>query len=324
MFTEELKYYLKKIYNLRRDRKYGGAPHKPILLLAVISSIEDGLIVENKIRISPELIGKFKSIWFNLVKSEKHHCLFSLPFFYLKSDEFWHLIPNLGFEKLLTSNIKIKGISSLKEIVSYAKLDDLFFKILISKENRNLVKEAILTHYFPEKASKKIIANQYVSSIDLEILNENSETYRDKLIKLQRLLNKEEFEEEKFLRNHLFKRQVVLNYQDTCAISKLKIASISEISLIDACHIIPFSISYDDTISNGFPLSPTLHRAFDRGLISIDENYKVIVSKSFIEQEKSVYSIKQFEGKKILLPNNKNLYPNIEHFVWHQNNVFIR
>lgn len=60
--------------------------------------------------------------------------------------------------------------------------------------------------------------------------------------------------------------------------------------MIDACHIVPFSESYNDIVTNGIALCPNLHRAFDSGLISIDENYKVIVSNTFIE-ERNNYSI---------------------------------
>jgi putative restriction endonuclease len=92
-------------------------------------------------------------------------------------------------------------------------------------------------------------------------------------------------------------------------------------SLIDACHIVPFSVSYDDTVTNGIALCPNLHRAFDRGLIAIDDDYSVMVSTSFREEE-TRYSIKTFESKTIKLPSVKNYYPLIENFVWHRKNVF--
>jgi putative restriction endonuclease len=50
------------------------------------------------------------------------------------------------------------------------------------------------------------------------------------------------------------------------------------VTMVDACHIVPFSISYDDTITNGLALCPNLHRAFDRGLIAISDDYRVVVS----------------------------------------------
>ena len=74
MKAKDLKYYVHRFTNLRRDNKYGGAPHKPILLLSIINNIESELILKNRIYITPELIGTFKSIWADLVNSERHHC----------------------------------------------------------------------------------------------------------------------------------------------------------------------------------------------------------------------------------------------------------
>jgi putative restriction endonuclease len=87
--------------------------------------------------------------------------------------------------------------------------------------------------------------------------------------------------------------------------------------MIDACHIIPFSESYNDTITNGIALCPNLHRAFDRGLISISTDYKVLVNDNFSESVHSSYNIRQFEGVKLLLPESENLYPSIESLTHH-------
>jgi putative restriction endonuclease len=81
-----------------------------------------------------------------------------------------------------------------------------------------------------------------------------------------------------------------------------------DVQMIDACHIVPFAQSGDDTISNGLSLCPNLHRAFDRGLIAISDEYRVLV-KPFYEVDDNVYSIKQFEGKKIFLPKEKVYCP---------------
>ena len=68
-------------------------------------------------------------------------------------------------------------------------------------------------------------------------------------------------------------------------------------------------------------MCPNLHRAFDRGLIAIDNNYKVVVSTTFKEEE-SNYSIHGFEGKEILLPRLKDYFPLKENFSWHKQNIF--
>ena len=115
------------------------------------------------------------------------------------------------------------------------------------------------------------------------------------------------------------KGQYFLNtrYQEWDSISGMKIAANISVSMVDACHIVPFSQSYDDTITNGISLCPNLHRAFDRGLVSIDHNYKVLV-KSTWREEQSQYSIKQFEGKQIILPSNSSQHPSPENLHSHR------
>lgn len=98
----------------------------------------------------------------------------------------------------------------------------------------------------------------------------------------------------------------------------MRIDATANISMIDACHIVPFSEAYDDTLTNGIALSPNLHRAFDRGLISISDDYKVLIKKNFIENSKSVFNLAQFENQKILLPKHETYFPSLENLKHHR------
>ncbi len=92
-------------------------------------------------------------------------------------------------------------------------------------------------------------------------------------------LNDDEFEEEIFVRSGLFKKTTPKIYNYSCCISGMKVETTINAQMVDACHIVPFSISKDDTIPNGISLSPNLHKAFDRGLITINKEYIVRVSR---------------------------------------------
>ena len=112
------------------------------------------------------------------------------------------------------------------------------------------------------------------------------------------------------MRGQIFKVVIPQIYDHTCAISRMRLNSIDKnVSLVDACHIIPFSESHDDSIGNGIALCPNLHRAFDRGLISISDNYSVLVSPDFAEDTRSVFSLSQFSGQRIKLPYKESLFP---------------
>ena len=87
------------------------------------------------------------------------------------------------------------------------------------------------------------------------------------------------------------------------------------------CHIVPFSLTHNDTISNGIALCPNLHRAFDRGLITIDGGYRVKVSAGVIENAGHPYSLKQFNGMAIHLPADRRYYPDPVNLEWHGGNM---
>ena len=128
-------------------------------------------------------------------------------------------------------------------------------------------------------------------------------------------------EEEIFIRNGAFRKVVPRIYNQSCCISGMRIISTLEIQMVDACHIVPFSESHDDTISNGISLCPNLHRAFDRGLIAIDNDFKLIVSNKFSEAEME-YSITQYAQKTIMLPTNVRYHPAKSNLEWHRVHIF--
>lgn len=76
---QDTAYYCHLFSKLRRDRKNGGAPHKPILLISIIQAFQQNLFNDNQINITPSLVGLFNSNWNNLVETE-HHRSFALPF----------------------------------------------------------------------------------------------------------------------------------------------------------------------------------------------------------------------------------------------------
>lgn len=317
-----ISFYVHAFSKLRRGNE--DAPHKPILLLSVINLYEAGLVESNRIYITPILVAFFRDNWLALVKTE-HAQRFPLPFFHLNNEKsnFWHLIPNAGSEVWLASKTAIRNFEALKKAVAYAQIDFELHHFLQQEETRDIFKITLLETYFPDRSSNSIggLGGFYTNEIKHQILTDSSEQYAKRNEWLQKTMSADEFLEDRFVRSGFFKRTVPEVYQNTCCISGLRIDATTEVALIDACHIIPFSISQNDTISNGICLCPNLHRAFDRGLITVNDRYEVVVSNSFIESNSS-YSIRQFEGKKILLPDQQAFLPKIENFWWHQKNVF--
>lgn len=312
--------YLKAFKKLRLDRAHGVAPHKPILLISVLQTFQNGINNNQRIYITPELVAFFKSNW-NALVTTNHDCRFALPFYHLTSDGFWKLMPNVGFENILQLKASMRSFANLNAAVDCAIIEEDLLTLMKDYKGNGILQQFLLDEYFPatkNNFSNSTVGSQYVfDDIENKILKESSEKYRQEIKKLLEQKNEEEI----FLRGSLFKREIPKIYNNTCCISGMKIDATISISMIDACHIVPFSASYDDTITNGIALCPNLHRAFDRGLITIDDNYKVVVSKSFKEYATN-YCIRVFEGKEIQLPKMHSYYPLLENFRWHRENIF--
>lgn len=313
--------YIHDFTKLRRAPNLGGAPHKPILLLSVFDGVEKGYIADERIYITAELIALFKSNWQIWVKTD-HIMNLTLPFYHLSSEPFWNLVLKEGQGLPLTSRNSIKSFSALVQSVKYAVIDKDLFYYLNQKEERDILRKAIIDKYFHNVHPFEKGNTYYLDEVAEQILQDSAIQYKKKIEQLHKTENEENFQEEIYLRNHVFRKRIPEIYNYTCSVTGLRVQTPNGHSLIDACHIIPFSIGHDDTIGNGVALCPNLHRAFDKGLITIDNDFKIVVSNNFTESETSSHSIRQFDNKKLILPQNKFFHPRKEVLQWHNDNVF--
>lgn len=325
MTEEVINKYLKQFRSLNRGytRGLGRAPHKPVLLLAVLQLIQEGGLKSNRIFITADLVLKFRTIWKQLVETD-HVVNFALPFFHLRSEPFWFLVSKPGKNISLTKSKSIKSFKNLKETIAYAEIPKDLFLLLQNPLSQILFEQLLLDQYFStfKSAYTKNQLSYEESLITNEILNEPSEIYQQQIRRLRETLEDDEFEEEVFVRGGIFKKNVPKIYDYTCCVSGLRIESTGNIQMVDACHIYPFSLSNDDTIPNGLALSPTVHRAFDRGLLTINSDFIVRVSPT-IDEKDSKFPLSQFEGQQILLPEKEKWYPSQASLSWHNKEVFL-
>jgi putative restriction endonuclease len=225
---------------------------------------------------------------------------------------------------------KIKSIGSFKSLknnIAFAEIDRDLFNLLLNPTSRAIIENSLLDNYF--SLTKGNYQSDEVSGkydieriIEDQILNDTKEEYQSLMNDNLQKLSEDEIEEDRFIRGSIFKREVPKIYKYQCCISGMRIESTKNAQMIDACHIVPFCISNDDTLSNGISLSPNLHRAYDRGLITINEDYIVRISPT-IKENDSPFSISQFAGIRIFLPDDNKNYPSPENFLWHKKEVFV-
>jgi len=299
--------------------KFGLAPHKPILLLAVINGFEKGYLWGKEVPISEDLLTSFHDYWKLLVDTE-HDANFSLPFFHLGSEKsgFWQLKPYDGKEIPVTKSNSIKSYKALCQTVEYALLSDELAQALQNPVQRIELKVALLERYFPDKASNLYKSPVlYSEVIKKDILYDPAENYARKVIRKFEQMNVAEREEELILRSHIFRKAVLEIYDGRCAISGMKLEFGNNVTMVDACHIVPFADAQGDTITNGIALSPTLHRAFDRGLVSVSDDYQVLVHPRLTDHFPEV-GIRQFNRQLLHLPQDSQFYPSPEKFAQHR------
>lgn len=185
------------------------------------------------------------------------------------------------------------------------------------EDNRILIRDTILFMYFPEKRTAyyqhKQLEDGFYHDVKALVLNDPEVRYKHMSIQT---------EEDVFVRSGLFKRYIPQLYRDTCAMTGMRMRSTFKYNFIDACHIVPFAVTHDDKVTNGIALCPNLHRAFDRGLVSVDDDYRILVSSHIEEDTAHPYSLTKLSGKSIILPKQIQYHPLQENLEWHRTEVF--
>ncbi|PWS27991.1 restriction endonuclease [Pedobacter yonginense] len=316
--TTSIQKYLTAFNCLKQGvTQYGPAPHKPILLLSLIELIEKGLVPNNQFEVNADLVATFKENWLLLVTT-LHQADFTQPFYHLQTDKvegkpFWVLQPYLGMQ----INAPIKSVLKLSQTCAFGHLDPHLFMLLTDVSIREVFKTLLLERYFASNKSlfieAKIHGEGYLHDQEEFVLNEPEAKYKRIIINT---------EEDVFVRNGLFKKLVPKIYGNQCSFTGMQLSSTFGHSFIDACHIVPFSQTHDDKVTNGIALCPNLHRAFDRGLVSISTDFTILVSDHVIEQEAHAYALKGLSGRRILLPNKQIHFPDRDALEWHREHVF--
>lgn len=116
-----------------------------------------------------------------------------------------------------------------------------------------------------------------------------------------------------------FRAAVLSAYNNRCCISGLSVPK-----LLIASHIVPWNQDIHNRLNpgNGLALSALHDKAFDLGLMTIDENFRVVVSSQINHKNDQFFdsSIKSFHGKSIFLPDKFS--PQAEFLAMHRETIF--
>jgi putative restriction endonuclease len=122
------------------------------------------------------------------------------------------------------------------------------------------------------------------------------------------------------VRDRVFRRIVLRAYDERCAVTGLKLINGGGRAEVEAAHIRPVEASGPDIVSNGLALSGTAHWMFDRGLIGLDDDMRIMISRQANDPD-SIRSVINATGR-ILLPQREADRPHPQFVRWHREHRF--
>ena len=202
-----------------------------------------------------------------------------------------------------------------------------------------------LAHYDPELQARNVSGLSHTSKLDKVIYDEFANNIEELSFISQKILadmqhtsietllpnldlehiplGKDREQQTKIrIGQYFFRMSVLMSYGNACCITGLK-----NKEMLVASHIKPWSVSNARTErtnpSNGLCLNAMHDKAFDRGFITIDKNYRIVNSKlikdtAMDEKTKEWFSF--YNGKEIILPDK--FLPGKDFIEYHNDVIF--
>ena len=120
-------------------------------------------------------------------------------------------------------------------------------------------------------------------------------------------------------RDAAFSAAVKSAYDNTCAITGLKIINGGGRSEVQAAHIRPVADSGPDSVRNGLALCGTVHWMFDRGLLSLDDDFTILMARDRVPD--TIHRLANPDGK-LKMPTRPELRPHPQFLRFHRETVF--
>lgn len=319
-----LEKYAEKFSKLRSDRNakwpetsLGRSPYKPLLLLTVMDLFARGELTINLIRLTPEL-GDIFHLYCAQVMPPDSRCKLAMPFFHLSRDGFWHLKPLSGKETVIASGRKLQSESLLLKTVAGVTLDDELYSLLCVEKSRDVLRAVVIKTYFDGPTQQRLLAQT--------IINAEAFKYSQELLAgaLKKEITVKEASERYSPsgRDQGFRRAVVLAYNHRCALCGIRMLTPDGYTAVAAAHIVPWSVNHNDDPRNGMALCHLCHWTFDKGLVGVSTQYRVLTSPRLSTDQNVPGHLITLNHREILGPSKKELWPDVGALKWHLKEVF--
>lgn len=170
----ELAHYMKAFQSLHVNKTHGlKAPHKAVLLLAVIDQVEEGGISSPHVVLTDALVECFNTIWSRYVGSSTYFkpgiCQ---PFFHMQHETFWRLVEREEAEDRacgMAAESRLFGgstgerkmlprsgysINSMRSAFAYAEMDEALFLLLRNADARAMLRVLLINTYLTNQPTR--------------------------------------------------------------------------------------------------------------------------------------------------------------------------
>ncbi len=317
--------YLRCFSRLRRANARQGlwpeatkkqAPHKPLLLLAVLDMVHRGVITSPFIAVSGDLVelnDLFNLYWRRIIPLGQTSSI-AFPFSRLDREPFWELVPQPG--KIITTALinNTSSVSYLRKYALGAKLDDGLFRVMQSGEGRSALREVLLQSCFSPEAAALLREQSVINREAFDYSNLLEEKAHLPLV--LEIIEADNYRPE--ARDQGFRRLVVQTYDHRCALCGIRIVTPDGHTVVEAAHIIPWCKTKNDDIRNGMALCKLCHWGFDWGMLGVSDNYQVITSRSIGIDPNYPGFLTSLSDRNIIRPVDREVWPAREYLAEHR------
>lgn len=281
---------VERLVNLNVWKRGGDrAPHKPLLLIYVIAQYlrgHDRLIsfseVEKPLRRLLVDFGPART---------SHHPEF--PFWHLQSDGVWE-VPGLELSEGRPRGASVSK-STLLEHDVHGGLTEPLYEALRDPKIASRVVGALLAQNFPE-------------------------TYHDDILLAVGL--EPGFTVARRRRDPAFREEILRAYQYRCAVCGFNSRVGQVLVGVEAAHIKWHQAGGPDRNENGVALCSLHHKLFDRGIFTIAQDMRVLVSETATGSAMFGHLVLDFHGRQLSPPVRSEYHPRSTFLDWHLAEVF--
>lgn len=271
------------IKNLTIWKKRGErAPHKPLLILYALGKIQQG-----KPRMLPykqvRLDLKELLIEFGPLRKSYHP---EQPFVRLANDGIWEL------DKKIQK--KPNNMQLLLDDVNGGFTEEVYNLIVENISQIPDIAQIVLDQHFPYTIHEDIL-NAVGLDFNLNIRKKRDPRFREKILRA---------------------------YGYSCAICGFNVRLSYTLVGVEAAHIKWHQAGGPDIEENGLALCSMHHKLFDRGVFTINNENKMIVSQEAHGTHGFEEWLMRFHGSRIRKPIETGYEPNLEYVKWHIKEVF--